>query len=130
MAARESRNEPVRRPARRNLFPVPRFSENDGTVTDETLMHAVRKGDVAKLGLLFERYHRPLFDFLARMTGNAAVAEDLVQDVFVRVLKYRATWRDEGRFETWLFPIARNARAHFFRGPRPDQPTGEPPPPA
>ncbi|HXD19120.1 MAG TPA: sigma-70 family RNA polymerase sigma factor [Vicinamibacterales bacterium] len=94
-------------------------------MTDETLMHAVRKGDVAKLGLLFERHHRPLFDFLARMTGNAAVAEDLVQDVFVRVLKYRATWRDEGRFETWLFRIARNARADYFRSRTLDEPIDE-----
>jgi RNA polymerase sigma factor (sigma-70 family) len=94
-------------------------------VTDETLMHAVRNGDVAKLGILFERYHRPLFDFLARMTGNAAAAEDLVQDVFVRVLKYRATWRDEGRFETWLFRIARNARADYFKSHSADAPIDE-----
>jgi len=85
-------------------------------------MHAVRKGDVAKLGVLFERHHRPLFDFLTRMTGNAAAAEDLVQEVFVRVLKYRATWRDEGRFETWLYRIARNARADYFRHRSPDGP--------
>ncbi len=111
--------------AQRNLFPVRRFSENNGTVTDETLMHAVRRGDVAKLGVLFERYHRPLFEFLARMTGNPAAAEDLVQDVFVRVLKYRATWRDEGRFETWLFRIARNARADYFRTCRTDAPIDE-----
>jgi RNA polymerase sigma-70 factor (ECF subfamily) len=78
-------------------------------------MHAVRAGDVAKLGLLFERHHARLFEFLARMTGNASAAEDLVQDVFVRVLKYRATWRDEGRFETWLYRIARNARADYFK---------------
>ena len=84
-------------------------------MTDETLMHAVRAGDVAKLGLLFERHHAPLFDFLARMTGNPAAAEDLVQDVFVRVLKYRTTWRDEGRFETWLYRIARNARVDYFK---------------
>ena len=78
-------------------------------------MTAVRGGDVAKLGLLFERYHRPLFDFLARMTGDRAAAEDLVQDVFVRILKYRATFRDDGRFETWVFRIARNARADWFK---------------
>lgn len=78
-------------------------------------MRAVRGGDVARLGILFERYHRPLFDFLARMTGDRAAAEDLVQDVFVRVLKYRATFKDEGRFETWVFRIARNARADWFR---------------
>jgi RNA polymerase sigma-70 factor (ECF subfamily) len=88
-------------------------------------MHAVRRGDVAKLGVLFERYHRPLFVFLARMTGNPAAAEDLVQDVFVRVLKYRATWRDEGRFETWLFRIARNARADYFRARSSDAPIDE-----
>jgi len=90
------------------------FTE-DATVTDEALMTAVRGGDVAKLGLLFERYHRPLFDFLARMTGDRAAAEDLVQDVFVRILKYRATFRDDGRFETWVFRIARNARADWFK---------------
>jgi RNA polymerase sigma factor (sigma-70 family) len=56
-----------------------------------------------------------LFDFLVRMTGNASVAEDLVQNVFVRILKYRATWRDEGRFETWLFRKARNVGADYFK---------------
>ena len=88
-------------------------------------MRCCARGDVAKLGVLFERYHRPLFEFLARMTGNPAAAEDLVQDVFVRVLKYRATWRDEGRFETWLFRIARNARADYFRARSSDAPIDE-----
>src|SRR5687767_15879776 len=78
-------------------------------------MTAVRSGDLAKLGILFERYHLPLFDFLARVTGDRTAAEDLVQDVFVRILKYRATYRDGGSFETWLFRIARNARADHFR---------------
>jgi RNA polymerase sigma-70 factor (ECF subfamily) len=79
-------------------------------------MFAVRDGDLSQLGPLFERYHLPIFDYLCRMTGNRAAAEDLVQDVFMRVLKYRSTFRDEGRFETWLFRIARNARADYFRG--------------
>lgn len=84
-------------------------------MTDEALMVAVRSGDLAKLGVLFERYHLPLFDFLTRMTGDRAAAEDLVQDIFVRILKYRATFRDGGSFETWLYRIARNARADYFR---------------
>jgi RNA polymerase sigma factor (sigma-70 family) len=109
----------------RNLFRPLVFTQSDGTVTDETLMDAVRTGDLAKLGILFERHHRALFDFLVRMTGNASAAEDLVQDVFVRVLKYRATWRGEGRFETWLFRIARNARADYFRTRTPDAPIEE-----
>jgi RNA polymerase sigma factor (sigma-70 family) len=85
-------------------------------------MLAVRDGDVAKLGVLFERYHIALFDFLTRMTGSPTAAEDLVQDVFVRILKYRATYRDEGRFETWVFRIARNARADYFRDRPPEEP--------
>ena len=115
--ARQQRQEPDQLVLshERNFFPRRRFTRSDGTVTDETLMDAVRKGDTAKLGMLFERHHRAVFDFLVRMTGNAVIAEDLVQDVFVRVLKYRGTWRAEGRFETWLFHIARNARADYFK---------------
>ena len=84
-------------------------------MTDEALMLAVRNGDLAKLAALFDRYHRPLFDYLVRMTGNRAAAEDLVQDVFVRILKYRHTFRRDSRFDTWLFRIARNARADYFQ---------------
>jgi len=77
---------------------------------DELLMLAVRDGDVPKLGLLFDRHHRVLFDYFARMTGDRAAAEDLVQDVFFRMLKYRKTYRDDSRFTAWMFHIARNAR--------------------
>ena len=78
-------------------------------------MTAVREGDLAKLGVLFERYHVRIFDFICRLTGDRLAAEDLVQDIFVRILKYRSTYRDGGSFETWLFRIARNARADYFR---------------
>lgn len=84
-------------------------------MTDEWLMRAVREGDLTRMGVLFERHHRALFDFLYRMTGDRGAAEDLVQDVFVRMLRYRSTYRDDGRFETWMFRIARNARADHFR---------------
>ncbi len=87
-------------------------------------MLAVREGDVGRLGELFERYHAPLFDFLSRVTGDRTAAEDLVQDVFVRVLKYRRTYRDDSCFEAWLYRIARNARADHFRQRRAAEPLG------
>ncbi len=90
------------------------------TETDENLMLAVRGGDVAKLGVLFDRHHRALFDFFARMTGSRTTAEDLVQDVFFRILKYRETFRDESRFKAWMFHIARNARFDHFKKHRPE----------
>jgi RNA polymerase sigma-70 factor, ECF subfamily len=93
------------------------------------LMRGVRDGDVAKLGLLFERHHGGLFDFFCRTVGDRPAAEDLVQEVFIRILKYRRTYRDEGRFQTWMFHIARNVRTDYVRKRRPDQLTAEVPEP-
>ena len=86
--------------------------------TDENLMLAVRDGDTSKLGVLFDRHHRSLFDFFYRMTGRQAVADDLVQDVFFRILKYRKTFRDISWFKAWMFHIARNARFDYYRSHR------------
>lgn len=84
-------------------------------MTDELLMRAVKHGDVAQLGRLFERHRSAVFNFLSRTIGDRSAAEDLVQDVFVRVLKYRHTYRDDHVFSTWLFRIARNARSDHYR---------------
>ena len=78
-------------------------------------MLAVRDGDVGRLGELFDRYHGKLFDFFCRMLSNRTAADDLVQDVFFRILKYRKTYRDESQFTTWMFHIARNARIDYFK---------------
>jgi RNA polymerase sigma factor (sigma-70 family) len=88
--------------------------------TDENLMLAVQRGEVSQLGVLFDRHHRSLFDFFARLTGSRSLAEDLVQDVFFRILKYRATFREQSRFKAWMFHIARNARFDHYRKQQPD----------
>ncbi|WP_159467871.1 RNA polymerase sigma factor [Dyadobacter sp. 3J3] len=71
-------------------------------------MLRVKSGDLDKMGLLFERYHRTLFSFLYHMTGRADASEDLVQNVFYRMLKYRHTFTGEGEFRTWMYHLARN----------------------
>jgi len=86
--------------------------------SDEDVMRAVCGGDVRQLGALFERHHVALYEFLYRTTGDRHAAEDLVQDVFVRILKYRHTYRESSPFLTWMYRIARNARADYFRGRR------------
>jgi len=93
--------------------------------TDEALMRAVRGGELSHLAALFDRYHLVLFGFLTRMTGSRHVAEDLVQEVFLRILKYRATFRDDARFETWIYRIARNARVDYVAKRREEEPLGE-----
>jgi len=69
--------------------------------SDHELMLAVRAGKIARLGDLFERHHGPLFGFFLRLTQQRALSEDLVQWVFYRILKYRHTHRDEGKFSAW-----------------------------
>src|SRR5690242_13759619 len=93
--------------------------------TDEALMQAVSAGDLAQLGVLFDRHHRAVFDFLVRTTGRRAVADDLVQDVFERILKYRTTFRGDVGFRPWLYRIACNARADYYRRQEPTTPWSE-----
>jgi RNA polymerase sigma factor (sigma-70 family) len=83
--------------------------------SDTELMIAVRDGDLAQLGVLFERYHVGLFNFFLRLTGNRQLSEDLVQEAFIRILKYRKTFRQPGEFRPWLYKLARNAVAAWFR---------------
>lgn len=78
-------------------------------------MLKVKEGDLGKLGLLFERYKRPLYGFFYGLTKNGEVSEDLVQNVFFRILKYRYLFRGEGDFKTWMFHIARNVNNDHFR---------------
>lgn len=78
-------------------------------------MLRVRDGEVAILGTLFERYNMKLFSFFVRHTGRRDASEDLVQDVFFRMLKYRHTYRGEAPFTVWMYQLARNASADHFR---------------
>lgn len=84
-------------------------------LSDNMLMIKVREGDLDKLGLLFERYKRPLYGFFYGLCKDSDVSEDLVQNVFFRILKYRYLFRGEGDFRTWMFHIARNVKHDHYR---------------
>jgi RNA polymerase sigma-70 factor, ECF subfamily len=87
---------------------------------DEELMSQVRNGIGEMLGVLFDRYQVPLFNFYCKLTGNRTLSEDLVQDVFFRILKYRHTYAVGTPFRAWMYQIARNARVDHFRRSRPE----------
>lgn len=78
-------------------------------------MLKVKEGEIHQLGLLYERYKKRLFGFFFQMNKNASQSEDLVQNVFIRVLKYKHTFSEESKFITWIFQIARNEMYDEFK---------------
>jgi len=78
-------------------------------------MLQVKEGDSQKLGLLYERYKKRLFGFFYQMNKDASLSEDLVQNVFVKILKYKHTYTQDSKFAVWLFQIARNASYDSFK---------------
>ncbi len=75
---------------------------------DEDVMSNVSEGNVQMLAILFERYHVRLYNYFLRLTGNKGTGEDLAQEVFFRILKYRTSYRRESKFTTWMYQIGRN----------------------
>ena len=85
------------------------------SLTDNAIMLRVKAGDLDKMGLLFERYHRQLYGFLFHMTYHREGSEDLVQQVFYKMLKYRNTFTGSGEFIHWMYSIARNTLKDSFK---------------
>ena len=82
---------------------------------DAELMVRVREGDAGSFGLLLERHRGPVIHFLYRMVQNAAVAEELAQEVFLRIYKSRASYEPAAKFTTWLFRIATHVGLNWIR---------------
>lgn len=89
-------------------YPNPRMN------SVETLIARARRDDPEAFRLLFERYSRPVISFVYDMVGERALAEDLTQETFVRAYRHLGALREESKFSTWLFSIAKNvAREHL-----------------
>jgi RNA polymerase sigma factor (sigma-70 family) len=76
--------------------------------TDEVLMQRLGAGEPQALDLLFRRHHERVHALCARLAGDGAAADDLVQETFLRVLRFARTFEQRARFTTWLYRIARN----------------------
>lgn len=76
--------------------------------SDEALLARYRRGDVEAFRTLVRRHQRPLYNFALRQVRTPSTAEDIVQDVFVRIVQNVETFKEESRFTTWAYTIARN----------------------
>jgi RNA polymerase sigma factor (sigma-70 family) len=84
-------------------------------MTDETIMVAVRNGNLNEASVLFDRYNKRIFNFLATLTNDRDEAEDLTQNVFLRMIKYRNSFKDDSRFQPWIYQIARNVFSDHYK---------------
>ena len=97
--------------AGRDLWPVASLDP----ASDAAVMLRVAAGDESAFNFLAGKYHRPIIHFLFRMVRNQAIAEELAQEVFLRVYRSRESYRAEAKFTTWLYRIATNLAVNYAR---------------
>ena len=85
---------------------------------DSAIMLELSAGNMAGFDYLIQKYRKPIINFMYRMVRNQAVAEELAQEVFLRVYRSRETYRAEARFSTWLYRIATNLGVNHARDTR------------
>jgi RNA polymerase sigma-70 factor (ECF subfamily) len=101
-----------------------------GDATDETLMVRYQRGDRTAFAQLVRRHHRALYNFVLRQLRKQEIAEEVTQEVFLRVVEKSNEFKHEARFSTWVYTIARNMcidelrKAQHRRHPSLDQPLG------
>jgi RNA polymerase sigma-70 factor (ECF subfamily) len=85
---------------------------------DSAIMLELRAGNMSGFDYLIQKYRKPIVNFMYRMVHNQAIAEELAQEVFLRVYRSRETYRAEARFSTWLYRIATNLGVNHARDTR------------
>jgi len=86
-----------------------------GSLSDNEVMLKVKDGDLRRMDLLFRRYRDPLFAFVFRMTNQREASEDMVQNVFYRMIRSRHTFTGNGEFRTWMYHLARNVVKDYYK---------------
>ena len=90
--------------------------------TDADIMLRVKTGDQSAFEYLVQKYRRPMVSFMYRMARNSAAAEDLAQEVFLRVYRSREKYEASAKFTTWLYRIATNLAVNHARDSRHERP--------
>ena len=82
--------------------------------SDEVIMQLVKEGQLTEMSVLFERYHLRLFNFFLRMTFDKDTSQDLTQNLFYRMIKYRHTFNSRFTFKSWIYQMARNIHTDYY----------------
>ena len=78
-------------------------------------MQNVREGNISEMSVLFERYHLRIYNFFFRLTYDMDVSQDLTQNLFYRMIKYKNSYKSDYSVKSWIFQIARNLHADYCK---------------
>jgi len=84
-------------------------------MTDSKLIAAFKAGDIEALGVLMERHKAAVYGYLLSLTARPNAADDLFQEVFLKLVRNPAAYREREKLKSWLFTVARNAAMDYFR---------------
>jgi len=101
---------------------LPDFPGSAEAVSDADVMLRVKAGDEAGFSYLVQKYRRPMVGFMFRFCHNPSAAEELAQEVFLRVYRSRTTYEASAKFTTWLYRIATNLAVNYARDTRHERP--------
>lgn len=82
-------------------------------ISDETIMLNVKNGNLSNMSELFERYNIKIFNFFLKMGIKREICQDLTQNLFYRMLKYRHSYKEGNNVKTWIYQIARNLHTDY-----------------
>lgn len=83
--------------------------------SDEMIMNRVKDGHLEEMSELFERYHVKIYNYLLKLTYDRSVSQDLTQNLFYRIIKYRQTFKDIHSFKSWIYQLARNIHIDYCK---------------
>lgn len=101
---------------------APLIAESGEELSDAEVMLRAKAGDESAFAYLVQKYRRAMVGFMYRMSHNAAAAEDLAQEVFLRVYRSRSSYEPSAKFTTWLYRIATNLAVNYARDRRHERP--------
>jgi RNA polymerase sigma factor (sigma-70 family) len=84
-------------------------------IVDEILMQHVKEGNLSEMAVLFERYHLRLYNFFLKLTRNRDISQDLTQNLFYRMIKYKNSYKNDLSVKSWMYQMARNLHRDYCR---------------
>ena len=82
-------------------------------ISDEIIMQRVKEGNLEEMSVLFERYHLRLYNFFLKMCMKKDISQDLTQNLFYRMIKYKHTYKNEYTVKSWIYQMARNLHTDY-----------------